>query len=152
MTKARGEWDGLRLRQVLYNLVINALRYGQDDTPVQVALTGDHSLVLLEVKNQGLPIGPATFDLMFDPLRRGEPDGSDPQGEGLGLGLYISREIARAHGGSIDASSDKSGTIFKVSLPRWHLGLSDHCDSWALLPQAFKTESDVEGVSASHPS
>jgi len=113
-----GNWDGNRLRQVLCNLVTNAMRYGQDDTPVQVSLTGERSQVLIEVRNQGRPIDPATFDVMFDPLRRGEENASGALGEGLGLGLYISREIAHAHGGSIDASSDASGTIFKVRLPR----------------------------------
>ena len=113
-----GAWDGNRLRQVLSNLITNAVRYGYDGTTIQVAVTGKASEVLLEVRNQGDPIDPATFDLMFDPLRRGEKAAHDAA-RGLGLGLYISREIARAHDGSIDASSDAGGTVFRVSLPRY---------------------------------
>ncbi len=99
-----GAWDGNRLRQVLSNLITNAVRYGRDGTAIQVVLKGEPTQVTLEVRNQGAAIDRATFDRMFDPLRRGENSAHD-DGKGLGLGLYISREIARAHGGSIDASS-----------------------------------------------
>jgi len=115
---ARGTWDGNRLRQVLSNLITNAVRYGCDDTVIQVVLRGETTQFLLEVRNQGAAIAPETFDRMFDPLRRGEQNVNGDGGEGLGLGLYISREIARAHGGSIDASSDANGTVFSVRLPR----------------------------------
>jgi signal transduction histidine kinase len=56
---------------------------------------------------------------MFEPLKRGwEPGGVQDEHGSLGLGLYIAREIAKAHGGEIEARSDKTETVFAVSLPR----------------------------------
>jgi signal transduction histidine kinase len=113
-----GAWDGNRLRQVLSNLIANAMRYGSGDAPVQVVLEEGASDVVVKVRNQGAAIDRATFDSMFDPLRRGDQSAVPGEMEGLGLGLYISREIARAHGGTIRATSDSSGTVFEVRLPR----------------------------------
>lgn len=113
-----GNWDGNRLRQVLGNLLANAVRYGADDGKVHVLLEGESDVVVLEVRNKGVAIEPETFNLMFEPLVRGEKDADKDEEAGLGLGLYISREIARAHGGSIDAVSDEHGTLFRVRIPR----------------------------------
>ena len=114
-----GKWDGHRLSQMLGNLVSNAVRYGSADAPVEVLLVAETTGVRLEVRNQGEAIDADTLRLMFDPLRRGtaNPDlpGSD---NNLGLGLYITREIALAHGGTIGATSDAAATIFRVRLPR----------------------------------
>jgi signal transduction histidine kinase len=113
----RGVWDGLRLQQLLGNLVVNAIRYGAHDMPVRVVLTGDETKVLFEVRNSGAAIEPALLQRLFDPLQRG-PDAGSPRGANLGLGLYIAREIAAAHGGTIDVRSDEQETVFTVSLPR----------------------------------
>jgi signal transduction histidine kinase len=112
-----GVWDGPRLQQVLGNLVLNAIRYGAPDAPVHVVLTGDETDVQFEVRNAGPTVEPASLQRMFDPLQRG-PDARDRQDGGLGLGLYIAREIAEAHGGGIDVRSEGSETVFTVRLPR----------------------------------
>ena len=116
---ARGTWDGQRIQQLLGNLVVNALKYGSQDAQVRVRLTGDGATVLLEVGNRGAPIEPAMLDRIFDPLRRGADAQDAARSAGsLGLGLYIAREIAKAHGGEIEARSDENETVFSVRLPR----------------------------------
>jgi signal transduction histidine kinase len=113
----RGVWDGLRLQQLLGNLIVNALRYGARQVPVQVALTGDDTGVRFDVRNAGAAIEPALLPRIFDPLQRG-PDAGSRKGSNLGLGLYIARQIAAAHGGTIGVRSDAHETVFTVSLPR----------------------------------
>ncbi|MDQ7976038.1 sensor histidine kinase [Paraburkholderia sp. SARCC-3016] len=114
--RAQGVWDGARLQQLLANLVGNALKYGNQTTPVRVALTGEASAVSLEVSNSGPPIDPQTIETIFDPLRRG-PGEDSRNASGLGLGLYIAAEIAKAHGGRIEVRSDENQTVFAVRLP-----------------------------------
>ncbi|PRZ53034.1 hypothetical protein BX589_112207 [Paraburkholderia fungorum] len=115
----RGVWDGRRLQQLLGNLVLNALKYGAPDAPVQVVMTGEERSVRFEVRNQGPVIDQITLQRIFDPLQRGLNNGISNHADGsLGLGLYIAREIARAHGGEIEVRSDKAETVFAVSMPR----------------------------------
>ncbi|KAI3589215.1 sensor histidine kinase [Cupriavidus sp. U2] len=113
----RGVWDGQRLQQLVGNLVLNAIKYGAQNAPVHVTVTDKGSEVLLEVKNTGTPIERSAFDLIFHPLHRGPNQGTNADGS-LGLGLYIAREIAKAHGGEIKARSDAAETVFSVTLPR----------------------------------
>ena len=116
---SRGVWDGQRLQQLLGNLVLNALKYGAQDTPVRVRVTCDATHVRIDVLNRGPAIERATLARIFDPLMRGEEQRSkDDRAENLGLGLYIAREIAKAHNGAIEARSDETETAFSVSLPR----------------------------------
>jgi signal transduction histidine kinase len=117
---ASGTWDPLRLQQVLNNLVLNALKYGTHEAPVQIVVVGTPGEVEFRVRNRGPRIEQDTLDHIFDPLVRGtgarirsdESDGS------LGLGLYIAREITVAHGGDINVRSDEIETVFTVRLPR----------------------------------
>jgi len=111
----RGHWDDRRLQQLLSNLVLNALDYGVQGGTVRVALHGEDGRVRIEVANDGTPIEPATLARIFEPLARGDADG---RRSGLGLGLYIVDEIAKAHGGSAQARSDAGGTVFTIDLPR----------------------------------
>jgi len=114
----QGVWDGRRLQQLLGNLVLNAIKYGAPDTPVRVTMTGGEAEIRLEVTNGGAAIERSVLDRIFDPLQRG-PNHLDSNAESsLGLGLYIAREIAKAHGGGIDARSDETETVFAVHLPR----------------------------------
>lgn len=116
---SQGVWDGQRLQQLLGNLVLNALKYGAQDTPVRVTVTCDAKRVRISVSNRGPAIESATLARIFDPLTRGEQQRSKDDGEGnLGLGLYIASEIAKAHNGAIEARSDDTETSFSVSLPR----------------------------------
>ena len=95
----RGHWDGVGLQQLLRNLVVNAIIHGAADTPIHVVLTGDEADVSIEVKNSGPAIEKEMLKQIFDPLKRGLGQGNrDDSGAGLGLGLYIVREIAKAHG------------------------------------------------------
>jgi signal transduction histidine kinase len=120
---SQGRWDGRRLQQTLRNLVTNAIKYGAADTPVRVALTGEEAHVRFEVANRGTAIEQSALDQIFDPLKRGlaQRDGHNADG-GLGLGLYIVREVARAHGGQISARSRGGETVFAVRLPRHYEG------------------------------
>jgi signal transduction histidine kinase len=112
-----GEWDGVRIEQALSNLIGNALRHGDKSRPVEVSLRGfAEDRVLAEVHNQGA-IAPEAMPHLFDPFRRGK----DIRGrsEGLGLGLYIVRQVVLAHGGEVEVESDtESGTTFRLILPR----------------------------------
>jgi signal transduction histidine kinase len=122
----QGEWDARRLHQALSNLVFNALKYGLPSTPIRVSLDGTREEeVVLAVENMGDPIPPELLPTLFDPLVRaagkaGGDEGADSQvaGANLGLGLYVVREIANAHGGSVEVTSDDSATRFELRLPR----------------------------------
>jgi signal transduction histidine kinase len=114
-----GSWDSLRLQQLLGNLVRNAIKYGAPGAPVYVGLNGGAEDVVLEVRNSGPIIEPSDLDQIFDPLKRGSDNENKYDAYGsLGLGLYIAREIAKGHGGSIEARSDETETVFAVRLPR----------------------------------
>jgi len=114
-----GEWDAARLRQVVSNLVGNAIEYGSDTSPVEVSARGESSEVLLAVKNEGPPISTSALPTIFDPfVRAPEVTKRRPFG-GVGLGLYIAQQIVIAHGGTIVVtSSEAAGTVFTVRLPR----------------------------------
>lgn len=113
-----GDWDVGRLARVTANLVKNALDYSPTDKPVKVSVRRNGDGVVLRVRNHNLagPISEKNLPTLFDPFRR-VPEVGARNREGLGLGLYISREIVLAHGGSIEVSSVPEGTTFIVRLP-----------------------------------
>jgi signal transduction histidine kinase len=110
--------DGRRLQQMLGNLVGNALKYGEPTATVRVAVTGDDRMIYIAVGNRGPAIPPSVLCRAFEPLERGPGAETRDARDSLGLGLYIAREIARAHGGEVDARSDDSETVFTIRLPR----------------------------------
>jgi signal transduction histidine kinase len=110
-----GSLDARRMRQLIGNLVTNAIQYGAPDVPVRVAVVGEETHLRLEVINEGPVIARETLMQLFEPLKRATVNPSHP---GLGLGLYIVREIAKGHGGVAEARSDNRETIFSVRLPR----------------------------------
>jgi PAS domain S-box-containing protein len=113
----RGSWDPERLAQVVTNLVGNAMKYGVPGTPVEIEVDGEAAdAVSLRVTNAAEPIPPEVVATLFDPLRRAAK--AERGGRSVGLGLYIVREIARAHGGRVEVRSDRAGTTFGVVLPR----------------------------------
>ena len=118
----RGRWDGRRVQQVLRNLLGNALKYGDPDVPVRVTLRGEDAGVRLEVTNTGPPLDAAQTAELFDPLRRGAAGQHGAPTDSLGLGLFIVREIMRAHGGEVGVCCDSGEVTFAVCLPRRDAG------------------------------
>jgi signal transduction histidine kinase len=105
--------DSARIGQLFSNLVGNALTYGAKDEPVRVKATTNGRFVLA-VCNKGVAIPAATMARLFQPFARGDVRREQ---QGLGLGLYIASEIARAHGGKIDVTSSAKETCFTFSMP-----------------------------------
>ena len=99
----RGKFDSGRVREALANLVVNAAKYGTRGGEIQVELSDDADGAELVVRNPGDPIPRETFDMMFEPLRRGGVARGEPERASLGLGLFIVSQIANAHGGAIHA-------------------------------------------------
>jgi signal transduction histidine kinase len=109
----RGWFDVDRIAQLVGNLLENALNYGPPDAPVIVEAVGADR-VRIAVANQGPPLSPEDQQRVFLPFERGSQAGR----RGLGLGLFIVDQIARAHGGTIELRSDPSETRFTALLPR----------------------------------
>ncbi|WP_063894737.1 sensor histidine kinase [Burkholderia stagnalis] len=114
-----GKWDCCRLGQLLTNLLENAIDHGRPGADVIVTTHGGEGTVELSVFNEGDPIPPAAQQVIFDPLTRTSPS-AEPRrvSAGLGLGLFIARQIALAHGGTLEVNSDDNGTTFTASLLR----------------------------------
>ncbi len=115
-----GIWDGPRLQQMLGNLVTNAIKYGSPGEPVHVAVSGDEGEIRFEVRNHGTAaLDRSMLNQIFEPLDRGARGQDGPRDDAsLGLGLYIAREIAEGHGGTIEAQLEDGQTVFSVRLPR----------------------------------
>ena len=110
-----GRWDRDRMAQVCSNLIGNAVEHSSDASPIEISVRCADDRVELRVVNQGEPIPPELLPTLFEPYRRGR-ETAGAKG-GLGLGLHIVREIARAHGGTVAAESDARRTAFIVTLP-----------------------------------
>jgi signal transduction histidine kinase len=111
-----GNWDAERIKQMASNLLMNAVQHGNGEK-VTVTADGEEDSVLLEVHNDGPPIAKEMIATIFDPLVQGGD--SDRERTGLGLGLFIVKEIVAAHRGTITVNSTQNeGTIFSVRLPR----------------------------------
>jgi len=112
--------DASRLREALANLVNNAVKYGAAQGRVTVALERDgDGQVAIRVHNHGITIPASTLATMFEPLHRGAPrtrgeDGDDRTS--LGLGLFVVREVAKAHGGDVEVASGDDSTTFTMRL------------------------------------
>lgn len=113
----RGMFDGGRIRETLGNLVVNAAKYGTPGGHIRVDLRDDGSGVEVVVVNFGPPIAPEMFDVMFEPLRRGNTTGGESDQTSLGLGLFIVSQIAQAHGGTVRGESADGKTTFRLHLP-----------------------------------
>ena len=114
----RGRWDPDRLAQVISNLAGNAVQHGAVETGVAVSFDGRVAdAVVMRVSNGG-NIRPELLPSLFEPFR--SPELRKERSKGLGLGLYITHQIVRAHGGRIDVTSLPSDgtTTFTVTLPR----------------------------------
>ncbi len=109
-----GRWDVLRVEQVVTNLISNAVKYG-NGRPVHVvcAMVGPEATI--SVADEGIGIGASDLDRIFERFERAERARNF---SGLGLGLYITRQLVMAHGGTIAAHSEEGqGATFTVRLP-----------------------------------
>ena len=106
--------DGSRISQLASNLLGNAITHGDPSQPIRISASIQDGLMELAVANGGTPIASAAMERLFQPFFRGEVRTNQ---EGLGLGLHIASEIARAHGGSIAVASNLDETRFTFSMP-----------------------------------
>src|SRR6185312_4138075 len=110
-----GAWDEHRVMQAISNLASNAVQHGTPGRPVRVRLTGDRERVSVEIHNEGT-IPRELIPRLFEPFRSGRHYAK--RGDGLGLGLFIAKAIARAHGGGLEVDSSGGETMFRLVLPR----------------------------------
>jgi signal transduction histidine kinase len=109
-----GCWDEFRIEQVIVNLLTNALRYGGGE-PVEVSVHRGDGRVRIDVADRGRGIAPEDVERIFEPFERGARNGEP---KGLGLGLYISRQLAQSHEGELSVRSKPGeGSTFSLTLP-----------------------------------
>jgi signal transduction histidine kinase len=106
--------DSARLAQMLSNLLANAITHGDSDSPISVAARTTETDFEMSVSNCGKTIAPEVREQLFQPFSRGT---ARPGQAGLGLGLYISAQIARAHGGTLEVESEDGLTCFTFKMP-----------------------------------
>lgn len=107
-------FDPGRMSQLVSNLLGNALTHGDPKAPVRLHAAIDEQCLELWVANTGEPIPEAAMERLFQPFFRGEVR---PSKQGLGLGLHIATEIAKAHGGELTVRSDEGETRFTLKIP-----------------------------------
>ena len=115
----RGAFDPVRMHQLLVNLMFNAAQYGSPGEPVRVVARRRGTAVRVQVNNRGPAIPAASLREIFKPLVQLTVASGDTRPKSsMGLGLFVAREIALAHGGTLDACSDDgAGTTFEVTVP-----------------------------------
>lgn len=106
--------DYKRIAQLLSNILGNAITHGEKGKPIRVIMNESADGKKIIVSNSGIPIPTHILPHLFKPFSRGKVR---PGQEGLGLGLYIAKEIALAHGGGISVESDVEATSFIIQLP-----------------------------------
>jgi len=117
--------DPLRIEQMVSNLVANAVQHGTASGKVAATVVGTTESIEIAVHNEAPPIPQDRLDTVFTPFIRLEAQQRDHHGH-LGLGLFIAREIAVAHGGTLTVESNaESGTTFTATIPRNRRRASD---------------------------
>lgn len=111
---AQGSWDEFRLEQILINLLTNAMRYGAGK-PIEVSFRVNQQEVEVSVRDHGVGIAASEQQRIFDKFER---VGNKEVREGLGMGLYIARQLSEAQGGTLDVHSVLGeGATFRLALP-----------------------------------
>jgi len=136
-----GVWDAGRIRQVISNLIGNAIQHGSPEGPIDLSVTSKKTpsvasglagpTVVLSVHSEGRPIPPELLPTLFNPLKRyATRESAENRTPGsIGLGLYIVREIVAAKGGTVSvASTAEEGTTFTVCIPRFLPAEDDNRD------------------------
>jgi signal transduction histidine kinase len=115
-----GLWDGDRLTQVLEAVLANAVRHGSDHGSILISVLSSPGETTVAIQNElrDEPLSDAVLATWFTAYRRGRDH--DHAGPGLGLDLYIAREIIHAHHGEITAESSAVGTTIRIILPAAH--------------------------------
>jgi len=114
-----GTWDAGRLEQVLLNLLNNAVKYSPQGGPVEITVSGDAGAgtVSIAIRDHGIGVPPDSLPHLFTRFYRA-PNARQGRGGGLGIGLYVSHQLVRAHGGEIAVTSvPGGGATFTVRLP-----------------------------------
>jgi len=112
---SHGSWDEHRILQAISNLTSNAVQHSTPGSPVRMLVTGDDHRAAVEVHNEGT-IPEELLPHLFEPFRSTHHRGN--RRNGLGLGLFIAKAIARAHGGELEVASSAGATMFRIVLPR----------------------------------
>ncbi len=118
-----GAWDGPRLAQAFANLISNAVQHGKPDGKVTIVITGEPAGVVFQISNESDVIPASKLRTLFDPVKsfaiRPPSERTRARVQNLGLGLYVVKEIVRAHEGQISVTStQETGVKFSVHLPR----------------------------------
>ncbi len=114
-TTVTGKWDKIRIEQAITNLVSNAIKYGKGK-PIHIQISGSGATAKFIIEDQGIGISNQNQHILFDLFKRAH--GIDGYKEGLGVGLYITAQIVKAHGGHIKVSSTTGkGSSFTIELP-----------------------------------
>jgi two-component system OmpR family sensor kinase len=114
--------DDTRLRQVLGNLVRNAIVHTPSRTPIDIAVSTENGFARMSVADHGSGLGPEDLKRIFEPFFRADPSRSRDSG-GAGLGLSIVSAVVTAHGGTVRVTqTNGGGATFEVELPLVHSG------------------------------
>ena len=106
--------DHARIAQLLSNLVGNAVFHGDPDQPIRVQAKASNNVFEISVTNGGKPISPESIGQLFQAFYRAQKPSTH---KGLGLGLFIAKQIAEGHGGDISVQSDEKETKFTFAMP-----------------------------------
>lgn len=105
--------DATALREIVFNLLSNAAKYSAPEAPIEIALKVDGRIAVVAVRNHGRGVTPGDTNVIFEKYFQ-----ADSGSEGVGLGLFISRGLARAHGGDLTVKpASDDGSEFRLELP-----------------------------------
>jgi signal transduction histidine kinase len=105
--------DPTRTRQIVRNLLTNALRYG--GTEVVIEARSDDAVTVLSVRDDGVGLPQSEWTRIFEPYQRAHDRPTQPAS--IGLGLTVSRQLARAMGGDLTYRASETGSVFELTLP-----------------------------------